>query len=297
MKQLRWSIADRGAVGSTVALLLGGTAAAGLLIGAILGLFGGLDLVGEPAEVAAAVTASYYDCPDGDPLGEVTRGDRVFITARDESGAWVQVRSPMAASTRAWMRASHVLPDSSIDEFPVLPCHVPVVAEVVAAVTTTIPETTTTTAAEETTTTTAPEETTTTSSTTTTTVAPDTTAPSISNAAAAPGQIWELDGGTFNITCAPPEPRESTISATVTDSGGVATVTASWSDPLGSHSQAMSVSGNTYSFTFGLYAPDTWPFDPLDHTVSITVTARDGSGNQSSTIVNVTIWSIGECFI
>ena len=294
MKRFTWLSSDRGAAGGTVAVAFGSVAVAGVLFGGLLGVFGGLDLVGEPAQIASAATASYYDCPDGDPLGSVTRGDRVFITARDESGAWVQVRSPGAVSTRAWIRAAHVLPDSSIDEFPVLSCHVPVQAQVATAATTgttEAPDTTATTEAPDTTATTAAPP------PTNTTVAADTTAPSISNAAAVPDQIWELDGGTFNITCAPPEPRQSTISATVTDSGGVASVTASWSDPLGSHSQAMSASGNSYSFTFGPYAPDTWPFDPLDHTVSITVTARDGSGNQSSTTANVTVWSIGECFI
>ena len=37
MKRFRWQSTDRGAVGNAVALALGGTAAAGLLIGGLLG--------------------------------------------------------------------------------------------------------------------------------------------------------------------------------------------------------------------------------------------------------------------
>jgi hypothetical protein len=65
-----------------LAIVLGGAAGAGLLVGAVLGLTGAAGLVGEPSTLADAAVASYYDCPDGDALGTVTRGDRVFITGR-----------------------------------------------------------------------------------------------------------------------------------------------------------------------------------------------------------------------
>jgi len=291
MKRFRWQISDRGAVGNAVALVLGGTAGAGLLIGGLLGFLGGIDVVDEPAQTAAAATASFYDCPDGVSLGTVTRGDRVFITGQDESGVWIQVRSPLAVSTRAWIRATHVLPDDSIDSFPVLSCRVPVVAMAAPATTTTeAPPTTDTTATTEAPTTTA---TTAAPPPTNTTVAADTTPPSISNAASSPDTIWEQDG--LGITCAPPQTRQSTISAVVTDAGGLANVTATWTDALGAQSVAMSPSGNTYSVVVGPYAAGTWPDG--DHLVTVTIRAADGSGNESTTAVNVTVTGIGACFV
>lgn len=288
---------ERGAIRSLIVVVLGGAAGAGLLVGALLGLTGVASLVGEPAVLADAAVASYYDCPEGEALGTVTRGDRVFITGRDASGDWAEIRSPNAPNSRAWMRARQVLPDGETGDLPVFSCNVPV--EVIAA-----SVTTTTEASETTATTEAPETTQTTATTqapppTNTTIAADTMPPAIGQQQASPGTIWEQDGGTFNITCSPPEPRQSNVSAVVTDGGGIAGVTASWNDALGSHNVGMGVSGNTYSTTIGPYPADTWEavsVAPFDHTFTVTITARDTSGNESTTSVGVTAIEIGQCF-
>lgn len=291
---------DRGAVGNLIAVALGGAAGAGLLVGAVLGLTGGASLVGEPTVLADAAVASYYDCPDGDALGTVTRGDRVFITGRDASGDWAEIRSPNAPNSRVWMRARQVLPDGATDDLPVFACNVPV--EVIAVAVTTTTEASDTTATTE-----APQTTTATTAappTTGTTAPPppppDTTPPSIGQQQASPGTIWEQDGGVFNITCPGGTARQSTVSAVVTDGGGIASVTASWNDILGGHNVTMGASGNTYSTTVGPYPADTWEavsVAPFDHTFSVTITARDASGNESSTSVNVTAMEIGQCFV
>lgn len=301
--------AEHGAVSRIVAALVGGAAVTGVVVGAGLGLTGTLSVVDEPATVADAAVASYYDCPDGDALGELTRGDRVFITGRDASGEWAEIRSPVSSNSRVWIRARQVLPDGDTSDLPVLGCLEPVDAIVSA-----VEETTTTTEAVDTTATTGttepPPDTTTatteapsTTQTTGTTAPPpppDTTPPAISNAFVSPGQIWEEDGGVFGISCPPGYPREATVSANVTDNVGVTTVSASWSDPLGSHSTGMGQSGSTFTTNFGGYPADTWDpdhLDPYTHAVTITIVARDAAGNESQTTVSVTVTEAGECIV
>jgi len=285
MKRLRWRITDRGAVGNAVALALGGTAGAGLLIGGLLGLLGGLDLVGEPAQIASAATASFYDCPDGVPLGTVTRGDRVFITGQDESGGWVQVRSPMALSTRAWIRATQVLPDDSIDSFPVLSCHVPVEAAVALAV----PETTTTTEAPPTTDTT---------TTTATTAAPPPTnttvtvaLPSVGGVSANPAPISESYFGQSTCNSNPGLPSVTTISASVSAPAGVQSVTMSWQVGGLSGSSPMSQSGGQYQASLGPFDAENPDVVPQSGSlpITVTVTVIDDLGRSASSQTTVTL--------
>ena len=117
----RLGASSRGA-GNPAVLLLVGALTTGALVGGLLGLLEGLDLVGEPAHLATAATASYYDCPDSRATGSVTRGDRVFITGRDDSGYWMEIRSPASVQSRVWMRAGHVLADSEPVDLPVHSC-------------------------------------------------------------------------------------------------------------------------------------------------------------------------------
>jgi len=285
MKRFGWQISDRGAIGNAVVLALGGTAGAGLLIGGLLGFLGGLDLVDEPAQTAAAATASFYDCPDGEPLGTVTRGDRVFITGRDDSGSWVQVRSPLAVSTRAWIRATHVLADSSTVDFPVLACHVPVEVVVVSLATTTTteaPPTTDTTAAPPTTDTTAAPP-----PTTGTTVA----LPSVSGVSANPAPVSESYFGQSTCNSNPGLPSVTTISAAVGGPAGVQSVTMSWQVGGLSGSTPMAQAGGQYQATLG-------PFDAENPDVvsqggslpiTVTVTVIDGLGRSASAQTAVTL--------
>jgi hypothetical protein len=284
----------RGEASIPLALVLGGSAVAGLVLGGLLGFFGLLDLTAEPELAATAATATYYDCPNGAASGRVTRGDRVYITGRDADGSWIQVRDPRSVQARVWLRAAHVLPDEAIDGLPVLSCGLPVTAFVEIPDTTTSSTQATTTTTEAATTTAA---TTTTTQVTTTAPPADTTGPAIGNAAATPTQIWESDGS--GISCPTNTPRQATISAAVSDPGGVAAVTASWTDPGGNRSVGMTGSAGIYSVTIGPYVAGVWDpsgQSPYDHVVVVTITARDAAGNTSATTVQFTVIEIWQCF-
>ena len=275
---------DRGAIGNLLVVVLGGAAGAGLLVGAVLGLTGAASLVSEPSTLADAAVASYYDCPDGEALGTVTRGDRVFITGRDASGDWAEIRSPDAPNSRVWMRARQVLPDGETDDLPVFSCNVPV--EEIAVAVTTIPEEASTTTVGESTTTTSS---TTSTTTTTTTVAATTTTtlppPSVNNISENPDPIWE-QYSVGGYSCS--QPPTSTIAASVSAAAGVQSVTMSWTSAHGNGSQPMSNSGGTYNATLGPFeaagsengAPDT---------VSITVSVIDNQGRQATGQATVTL--------
>ena len=211
-----------------------------------------------------------------------------------------------------WVAAGDVELDGDLSALLISEC--PASDGVVAfgATTTTVDTTTTTTAVGTTTTTavgttpptapgttppTAPDTTPPTAPDTTPPTAPDTTPPTIGSKSATPDAIWEEDG---LIKCLSGTDRQSTISAIVTDNFAVTSVTASWSDPDGNQNVPMSGVGSNYTSTFGPYPAGTWdPFNvfPYDHSVTITITARDAAGNKSSTTVSVTVWEIGHCFV
>jgi len=254
----------------------------------------------------ASVSASARDCPAGSVLATYSPGSRIYAIGRTESSDWVQVRALSSPDHNVWVRATDIELDANIADLPVTDCAsfdgVVAIGDTPAdsSTTTTLGETTTT--VDPSTTTTTPSNTTTTQATTTTTpvtttTPPDTTPPQISQPSAKPAEIWEEDG--LAISCPDDTNRQSTISAVVTDNFGVTSVTASWTDPIGNLNVAMSGAGSTYTTTFGPYAAGDW--DPSDsdqsHVVTITITARDASGNTSSTTVSVTVWGIGDCFI
>jgi hypothetical protein len=160
--------------------------------------------------------------------------------------------------------------------------------------TTTIIETTTTTVESSTTTsraTTTTDRVTTNSSTTTTTAA-DTVSPAVKQPSLNPLEVWELDFP--NLACPPATPRESTITAVVTDNVSVASVTATWTIGGSQTAEAMSKSGNTYTATFGPYPYGTVP-DNASQNFVITIRAVDPSGNQATATRTLTLTSSGEC--
>jgi hypothetical protein len=298
-------------------LIIGIAIGAGAIIGGALGFFGGGDAQAGGTLSLDGVPA--YACPGNGEVATLYRGDRVLITGR--SGDWLAVRNVRGANERVFVHTDHVTADAELTGLPEENCDDSGVLTLASGETTTtisLPDdttttvvieetttTTTTTAGDTTTTitpattTTTPPSTSTTSTPTTTTTAPDTTLPFIGQQDATPGAIWEEDG--LGISCPPGTARESIISAIVTDDTGITSVTASWNDPDGNQSIAMANVGIVYTMTFGPYAAGEWdplPEDPgTEHTVTITITARDAAGNKSSRTVNVTVWEIGKCFI
>lgn len=290
--------------GFNLPLIIGLAVAGGLIVGGVLALLGG---GGSPtaSSTISLDAVPVFACPGEGEVGTLYRGDRVLITGR--SGEWVAVRNVRGENERVFVRSTYVSPDTDISGLPEENCNevgslsladapgttTTTTVPGAAATTTTVPPTSTTTTAPETTT--VPP-----TSTTTTTQPPDTTSPAIANENVTPGQIWEEDGvvSGFTLSCDAKTPRQATISAFVTDNVGVTSVTATWSDPLGDQSVAMSGSGSTYTATIGPYPAGTW--DPLsnspyDHPVTITITARDAAGNTATTSISMTVTEIASC--
>jgi hypothetical protein len=294
---------------SGAARIIGAAIAGGVVIGGGIGLLGVGDSSPEPAFLALDAVP-IYACPGTGEVGTLHRGDRVLITGR--SGDWLAVRNVRGSGERVFVVAAVVTPDADLSALPEEDCEDAGLVSV-ASTTTTLPEGTTTTVPAATTTlpgttTTIPVTTTTIAATTTTTVAatttttaaPDNSAPSITGVSASEPQIWEQDGG--GIFCAAGTPRQSTISATVTDAGsGVASVTASWNDPNGTHTVAMTKNGNVYSVVIGPYPASTWDPPPSDpgnsHNLAISIFAEDNEGNENQGGTSITVWEIGSCFI
>jgi hypothetical protein len=308
--------ASGGAGGITVPIIVAIAAAGGLIVGGLLGIFGG----SGPQQATTLAAAPIYACPGTDEVGTLHRGDRVVMIG--QSGDWIAVRNVRGSLERVFINKDHVTADDETANLPRADCDengvLVVAGDVVVATTTTTlpPETTTTTldpgaqttSSTSTTSTTTTKPTTSTSSTSTststtstsTTTQPDTTAPVISQQTANPGEIWEQDGQGISCTASPPYPRQATISATVTDNTGVATVTASWDCPSGSQTIPMTKSGTTYSATFGPFPAESWAtaqVNPYTVNVSIAIDARDEAGNKVTQSVSVTVNGIASCFI
>ncbi len=242
----------------------------------------------SPTLLAASVT----DCPGGSIVTTYSAGSRVFAIARTDDSAWVQVRELSAPDNTVWLRAEDVELDDGIADLPVSDCPrfddmVTVGAlETSSTTTTTTPEVTTTTVSG----------TTSTTGATTTTTSPDTTPPTISQSGAVPDEIWEEDADA--LSCPASTPHESTISAGVTDTGGVSTVTASWTIGGAPDQVTMARSGSVYSVTFGPFPYPTIPGTPNSHPpedVIVTIRALDAAGNAATAAVTVRVQSLLEC--
>jgi len=260
-----------------------GTAVAigGFVFGSLVGSSAAVE-AGEADIVSRANVAMAYDCPNGEPLSEYTAGSRVFAVARSDGGAWIQVRDLDAPGLRLWIPSVALSGDASLDALPLASCDGSGTTESAPSTTTTTPATTTTTS------TTVPV--TTTSSSTT---APDTTPPKLGVPDRDESKIWELDDEV--ITCPPQYPRESIITVTAEDAeSGIDRVRATW--VINGEDGAMNLAGSgTYTGTFGPFGYPTVP-ESGDEIVTITVTARDGAGNETSDTVDVRVHSLAGCF-
>lgn len=261
-------------------------AALGIAVGALLAVFAG-GSSGGVGGVLPMDSVPIYSCPGDGVVGSLHRGDRVLIVG--QADGWLAIRNVRGSGEIVYVEAHHVVPDGDTSGLPRRNCESEGTLTI-DSTTTTAPDAGTTTVVATTTT----AATTTTTEPTTTTTAGDTTAPSISNASANPPEIWEED--IEGIPCPPAYPRESLISAFVTDAVGVTQVTASWTLPGEPQSTVPMTGGPTYSATFGPFEGGTVPEDPSDHDITITIRARDAAGNVSTTTVVVKVWSASVCF-
>lgn len=265
---------DDGAISPMLALLAAAVGG-GLVVGVALGVAGVIDLVPDPVPAAVAASAPYFDCPDGSAAGTVHRGDRIYLTGRDVSGAWVEFRSPENVGARAWLRAGDVLPDGDASGLDERTCLVTVVAVGETDTTTTIgpPDTVPSTTVPDTTTTTAG-------------------APSVGTVSASENPIWEAyPSDTENCLGGPGQPIRTTISAPVTAPAGVQSVTLLWSVNGVSGSATMGLSGASYRATLGPFGAEDPDVVPQDQTATVTVTVRvtDTQGRTATAARTVTL--------
>lgn len=294
--------------------LIGGLGVAGVIVGGAIGFTALKPTASAGASAVIVQTQRYslYDCPDGGLRGTALPGDRVYVTGRNETGDWLELRDPRNQTNRAWVPADAVDPDA-VGDVPVVPCSPAV--ELVAGVATT---STTSTTVAETTTTTVPATTTTVAPTTVPvstpltpkptvpptapptvpptapptvpatipptvpptvppTLPPDTQKPTLSPATASPDTVFQAAG--CNLT--------STITVTANDNVGVSSVRGTWKGVSGSPKEFAKGKANTWTMTFG-------PFTGLPlgfhQAIQISIVARDAAGNQSTAaivIVNV----------
>ncbi len=303
----RIQMLNRFMIGGAVAV-----AATAAGVGLWLGVSGAVDLVGDDGAAPAVVTpqggddsgggsagaVAYFACPNERELGELHGGDRVYLTGRDESGDWVELRSPLDASIPVWVRAEVVDPDGDAD-LPEVDCDLTELA--LGATPTTTPEetpeqTTTTTEPDDepsTPTTTRPSTTPTTSQppvtppttptpTTTSTTQPPAAPPVIGTISRSPGAISErYDDGT-GYSCG--NPSVTSISVQIP---GAASATLSWN--LGPHPRAMTMDRQG-SWFFGEIGPFDETTVPKDGSMSMTVTVNaSGPGGSDVRSTSVTL--------
>ncbi|MGB0112019.1 MAG: hypothetical protein WBP59_02245, partial [Ilumatobacteraceae bacterium] len=307
--------------------VVGGLGALGLATGAILGA---TVLRNDDSAVAAAVveidvqSGRTFDCPGGASAGSLQPGDRVFVVGRNDVGDWSALRDPSSIGRTVWIPAESLRPDDDPIEVPVIDCDSDELFAADAPETTETPETTiedtstslpeptdalpetsTTTTVASQTTTTAPSQTPTTTqgggvapvptpaptpsppatAATTTTVAPpppDTQPPTIGQASASPSEIFQT-----NLNCA----KTSTLAVSAADNIGVTSVTGTFGTVPGSP-LAFSLQGGQWRATFG---PASGLAQFAQPVVTITITARDAAGNQTSTSTSVKVWGPGWC--
>lgn len=203
-----------------------------------------------------------YDCPNGAIAGAVYAGDRVYVTGRDESGGWYEVRDPRNQARVLWVPEGAVDPDAVVD-VPVRECSLPV--ELVGAA----------------------EESSTTTTTVQTTPVADTVKPTVSQAGRSPDRIY--DPNPADPDC----PNTSTLTVQATDNVAVTQVTGTYSGLPGGPKAFTKGAGNTWTATFG---PFTGLATEYEQNITIIIVARDAAGNTSSaTQVSVLVDGAGNC--
>ena len=108
--------------------LLAGLGAVGLVAGGALGFTVLKSEDENTSGVGAVVEAqqySLYVCPGGALDGIAYPGDRVYVTGRDESGGWLEIRDPRNQGNVRWIPAGAADPDTVVD-VPVHDCNEPI---------------------------------------------------------------------------------------------------------------------------------------------------------------------------
>jgi hypothetical protein len=293
---------------------IGAVAAAGA-VGLALGYTGTLSFSrGAEASVSTG-SLTYFACPNTGALGAFSSGDRVYLTGQDDTGEWVQVRSPEDSTARVWIRSESVGPDEQVD-LPVAGCSTeigefalgdapsttttevveeepedeePVPDEPDQGPTTTVPGTTPTVPPTIAPTTTAPPTTVPPTTAPSTTVPPTTTtsttapAPTIGPVSRSAPSIYEEDepGTCTNVVNSV---TTSTIQAALTNA---TSAFLTWSGVV-QGSKPMSLQGGTATAVLGPFGQNAITSAPWARTLTVTIVAT-GPGGQSSASTTVTL--------
>jgi hypothetical protein len=145
-------------------------AVAATVLGTAMGVGAGLATGGDDdaPNATALATVGYVACPGEQTVGVLATNDRVFIVARDESDAWLEIRDPRDLTRRVWVSADSVRADYDVSALNAHGCTTPETLPSTTTTSTTVPPSTT--SSSSTSSTSSP------ASTTTTTLSPPTSA-------------------------------------------------------------------------------------------------------------------------
>ncbi len=275
-----------------LALLAGAIVVGGFAAGVAVERVGLVSPVSETAVIATLDEVPYHDCPDEPPIGELRRGDRVFVTGRTADGAWAEIRAPYDTASRVWLRSRWMVTDEDLlavgvavpvciyndkepaDEGPTTTTTTPPssTTSVVGSTSSTSSTTSSGTSATSTTT----SSTATTSTSTTTTLPADQEGPVIGLFQSTESDLWEN-----GVYCGAQQ-QTAAISAVVSDPSGVASVQLTWS--VGSSSGMIVVpriaDPGIYSVTIGPFADTT--LSGGNAPIALQMTALDTLSNSTS---------------
>jgi len=286
---MNWKSAT-GAIALSQALTFGGVLAGGVGTGIVIDQATG----GSGTSATTRDPVTYYLCPGEEPAGTFHRGDRVLATGQDDTGEWIEVRSPIDLSARVWVAESVLVPDGDLKGLDEKDCELPAVDE-------------------GDTETAAPGETPAdpgaapadpgaapgaapgssggggTSGGGTTggggggapAPPPDTTGPSITNVTVSRPTIYTLTAG--GGACG--SDSTSLVNATITDPSGIASQIARWTYPGASGTRNLPNGAVTV------------PYNTAPGLIFITVEATDGAGNKTTRTNVVGVQILGNCLI
>ena len=210
-------------------------------------------------------------CPDGAVAEHLRPGERVLAIERTDDGTWLAVRDPYALTETVWLPSGALVSDDgqpAVATLPVGGCPTVSVA----------PSPTPTPAAP------APKPTT---KPTTKPPAKDTAPPAISASAFTPVPIYGKPSSCGD---------EATITVTASDNVAVSSVTGS-ADFAGSTITSTGHSGSSYTFSYHATLTGNDGGASAGHTVTVTFTATDSSGNTASVSRTLTLISSYYCLI
>ncbi len=264
-----------GAGSLKIALVAAGLAVAGVGIGYVAA-----GSSGTTPTAFASDAVEMIDCPalGGGSIGQLHRGDRVWLIG--VADGYLAIQHPSQPGRAAWVRTADVEPDGAVDERPVVDCEI---ADATALDSAT-PDAPTTTTGEVPPTTVVGSTTTVVASVTTVAAPVDLTGPTITFV---PSRAYIYTGSSV-FPCSDEDELDVTVQ--LSDPSGPATVVSLAATYVGTNGATLNVlvtPSGALRWTIGTI--DAFAPQSGTSTMTITVTARDSVGNQSTSQFNIEI--------